>query len=457
MLVASLLLAAMSSAAAEPVKLHPDNPHYFQFRGKPAVLLTSGEHYGAVLNLDFDFRPYLDELKRCGFNLTRTFSGTYREVPGSFKIHGNTLAPREGRYCCPWAQHKGKFNLDRFDDAYFRRLREFVTEAGRRGIVVEYVLFCPLYEEGLWNINPMNARNNVNGIGRIPRTEVFNLKHPELLKRQLAFIRKAVTELNTFDNVYFEICNEPYFGGVALDWQRRIADEIVAVERGLPQKHLIAQNIANGKAEVKNPHPAVSIFNFHYASPPDAVALNAALGKPIAFDETGFKGTGDRVYRRQAWEFLLAGGAVFSNLDYSFTADHENGGVTVKDPTPGGGGPALRQQLGFLKRFVEGFDLVHLQPTKAFIAKVEPRELGGEVQAMADRRSGAYAIYLAKGPHVRLTLKLPARGYRVRWMDPRDGRTLREEGIDAAGQAAKPVILSSPDYTEDIAARITPR
>ena len=186
----------VAAVPPQPLQLHPENPHYFLFRGKPTVLITSGEHYGAVLNLDFDFRPYLDELQRCGFNLTRTFSGTYREVPGSFKIRDNTLRPEPGRFCCPWAQEGEKFDLDRFDDAYFRRLREFVTEAGRRGIVVEYVLFCPLYEDELWDVNPMNAKNNVNGVGAVPRTEVFTLKHPDLLERQLAFVRKAVTELN---------------------------------------------------------------------------------------------------------------------------------------------------------------------------------------------------------------------------------------------------------------------
>src|SRR5437588_301642 len=41
-----------SLLAAEPIKLHPDNPHYFLFRGKPAILIGSTEHYGAVLNLD---------------------------------------------------------------------------------------------------------------------------------------------------------------------------------------------------------------------------------------------------------------------------------------------------------------------------------------------------------------------------------------------------------------------
>ena len=44
---------------------------------KPTILITSGEHYGAVLNLDFDYARYLDELHAHGLNLTRTFAGTY--------------------------------------------------------------------------------------------------------------------------------------------------------------------------------------------------------------------------------------------------------------------------------------------------------------------------------------------------------------------------------------------
>src|SRR5262245_40429924 len=48
----------------EPLKLHPANPHYFLFRGKPTVLITSGEHYGAVLNSDFDYKVYLDTLQK---------------------------------------------------------------------------------------------------------------------------------------------------------------------------------------------------------------------------------------------------------------------------------------------------------------------------------------------------------------------------------------------------------
>ncbi|MCP5112309.1 MAG: hypothetical protein GY953_15905, partial [bacterium] len=45
----SLLLLAAGSALAQPVRLHPDNPHYYEFRGRPFVVVTSAEHYGALL------------------------------------------------------------------------------------------------------------------------------------------------------------------------------------------------------------------------------------------------------------------------------------------------------------------------------------------------------------------------------------------------------------------------
>src|SRR6266568_4272629 len=128
-----LLLSALVTARAAteaPLSLHPENPHYFLFHDRPIVLITSGEHYGAVLNLDFDYVKYLDALRRDGLNLTRTFTGAYVEPPGAFNIASNTLAPLEGRFLSPWARSDSpgypmggnKFDLTRWDDAYFRRL-----------------------------------------------------------------------------------------------------------------------------------------------------------------------------------------------------------------------------------------------------------------------------------------------------------------------------------------------
>src|SRR5262245_20250474 len=169
-----VVLAGLRVAHAEsPLALHPDNPHYFRFRGKPTVLVTSGEHYGAVLNLDFDYIKYLDTLAGDGLNLTRTFTGSYVEPVGAFNIDRNTLAPATGRFICPWARSDtagypnggNKFDLRQWDESYFARLKDFVRKAGQRSIVVELNLFCPFYEDIQWRLSPQNAVNNVNGVG----------------------------------------------------------------------------------------------------------------------------------------------------------------------------------------------------------------------------------------------------------------------------------------------------
>jgi hypothetical protein len=95
--------------------------------------------------------------------------------------------------------------------------------------VVEFTFFCPMYEEKQWLLSPMNAANNINGIGKVGRNDVHTLdKHGGLLEVQEALTRKLVTELNAFDNVLLEICNEPYFGGVTIPWQHHIAEVMVA-------------------------------------------------------------------------------------------------------------------------------------------------------------------------------------------------------------------------------------
>jgi len=114
-----------------PVCLHEGNPRYLEYKGKPVILITSAEHYGAVLNLDFDYRLYLETLAGEGFNYTRIFAGSYLEpVDNIFGIRKNTLAPLPGSYMAPWVRENGKYDLERFNPDYFSRLKDFVRYAG---------------------------------------------------------------------------------------------------------------------------------------------------------------------------------------------------------------------------------------------------------------------------------------------------------------------------------------
>ncbi len=457
LLVLFLAVAPISQAADRPLSLHPGNPHYFLFRGKPTPLITSAEHYGAVLNLDFDFTKYLDELQSHGFNLTRVFTGVYCEDSHSFGIARNTLAPKEGKLICPWPRSEkpgyfgggNKFDLDRFDEGYFTRLKEFLAKASQRGIVVELVLFCPFYEDSMWNLSPMNGRNNINGFGALSRLSVYDFKkNGKLQALQESLVKKLAEELNSFDNLYFEICNEPYFGGVTGEWQSRIVDVLVEAGKTLPNKHLIAQNIANGSKKVVKPHPAVSIFNFHYTSPPTAVKENYALNKVIGENETGFKGTGDTHYRMEAWEFLLAGGGLYNHLDYSFAAGYEKGNFPYPAKSPGGGNLEFRKQIAFLKRFLEGFDLLSMKPDETLIIG----GLTGKTRAMGlSDKTRQYAFYFFNGPKVRPLVALPKGRYKVEWFSPLTGKMLKAESVSAVGP---PIELVSPPFDPDLVLRI---
>ena len=462
----------LASVTAEPFALHPQNKHYFIFRGKPTVLVTSGEHYGAVINRDFDYVPYLKELRRHRLNNTRIWVGPYREIAGSFNIARNTLAPEPYRFLPPWprsatrgaADGANRFDLDKWNSDFFTRLKSFMREADKRDIVVEVNLFCPYYQDGMWNVSPLNAKNNVNGVGGVPRTEVLTMKHPGLLKVQERLIRKLVNELSGFDNFYFEICNEPYAGGVPLDWQEHVAAIIVDEEARTRRPHLIAQNISNGSKRVEKPLEAVSIFDFHYSRPAESVGMNYDLSRALGNNETGFDGTADSTYRVQGWEYLMAGGALYNNLDYSFVAGHERGDFAYPATTPGGGGAALRAQLGILRQFFDRMPFVKMAPDKGF---VRSQAEGATIRALT-QPGAVYAVYVHYGRPVKdakpkyqvqpgtqtlkLDLDLPAGQYAAVWLNPATGH---KRNVPAIRHAGGLLILTSAPFTEDIALRLT--
>ena len=453
-----------------PFGLHAENPHYFAYEGEPTVLVTSGEHYGALLNRDFDYVAYFDELQSTGLNHTRVFAGTYREVPGNFNIANNTLAPKPESYVAPWPRSEtpgaadggAKFDLTRWNEEYFARLKDLLREAAERGIVVELTLFCPFYNDTMWEVSPFNAANNVNGVGDVSRVDALTLKSAPLLEAQKAVARKIVSELHEVRNVYYEICNEPYAHDLAPDdWQREMAATIAEADRGAPAPHLISQNYANGSKVIENPNPLVSLYNFHYSRPPESVAMNYGLNVAIGMNETGFDGNSDSAYRIQGWDFMLAGGALYNNLDYSFAVGYEKGDLRYEPSTPGGGSELLRRQLGFLRRFIKKLPFVRMAPDSAVVAQAPD---GATARALS-KPGEVYAVYLHHGrvePKAKpryqvdekvqreasLALELPAGEYAVVWADPKSTAELPPASYSHPGGVAK---LAAPTFAEDIA------
>ncbi len=473
--------APIFSQTAEPIRLHPKNPHYFLFRGKPTVLVTSGEHYGSVLNAGFDYKKYLATLAADEMNFTRIFGGSYVEVPAtSFGIKRNTLAPQPGRFIAPWMRSDtpgyagggNKFDLTKWNPEYFARYKDFLAEAAKAGIVVEVSLFSSTYGDVQWTVSPFNSANNVNNTDVTDWKKVTTLENGNVLKFQEGYVRKLVREANGFDNVIFEIQNEPWSDRPVLSsvvnpylqkpardnypnsvdladeasiaWQGKVAEWIASEESTLPNKHLIAQNYCNFYFPVRSLLPLVSIVNFHYAYP-QAVLDNYGLDKAIGYDETGFLGHEDKLYLRQAWNFLLSGGGTFDGLDYSFSAGHETGDDTEPNG-PGGGSATLRRQLAILQKFLQRFSLIEMRPGRDVV-----KHAAGVSARVLSSPGREYAIYLDGNGPAELTLELPKGHYSAEWINPATGAVLHSESFAHSGRTK---MLTSPKFAEGAVLRL---
>jgi len=277
-------------------------------------------------------------------------------------------------------------------------------------------------------------------------------------------VRKIVTELRDFDNVYYEICNECDFTGVLLDWQAHIAQTIADSESSFLGKHLIAQEF--GK-KIENSVSQALLFTFHLSRPPDAVSLNYQFDKPIGMNESGFEGIADAPYRIQSWEFFLAGGAIVDLLDYSFTVGHEDGTFRLPEGQPGGGSRELRRQLGILGLFMNGLDFLRMSPAPSVIKGGLTANTSAYVLAEVGK---SYAVYIDHAhpnnsagskrnyqvdstPHqIGLTLDISAGSYVAQWVNTKTGAIAKEVKFKCGGGTQA---IQSPTYSEDIALKIS--
>jgi hypothetical protein len=247
------VLSFVQATLAQPISICPENPHYFFYKDKPVLLITSAEHYGAVVNNDFDYVKYLDMLKSYNLNYTRIYPGYLIEPEGLY-ISGNTLAPRSEALLLPWARSNmpgygpggNKFDPGKWDEAFFERLNDFICKADERNIVVE-ICFFNAQSDKCWEVSPLNAKNNTGGIGVCHFNYAQTLKDTALVRIEANYVHKIVQEVNRYDNVILEICDETTVHGTPLDmaaeWTQYMINVIKDTEKNMRKKHLIAQQI----------------------------------------------------------------------------------------------------------------------------------------------------------------------------------------------------------------------
>lgn len=473
----------ISSSPGHVFSLHPGNQRCFLYRGKPMKILTSAEHYGAVMNTDFDYELYLKEMQRTRQNQTRVFT-FYRELWGYDVM--NTLAASKERpkaTIMPWKRAAGKgkgpdgldkFDLNRWNPAYFARLKDYVRKCAEHGVICEIVLFCNPYNQRQYSWYPCSKVSNVNGVGKDleDHRQFMTLEAPSIVKFQERFVRKIVKELNTFDNVYYEICNEPYglpkeLQRKSIAWHAHIARTIPDVEKNLPKRHLVAANVSKSDTAISK-NPDIDIINYHYPSAGRTWQFmrdRDNIRKPVVFDENFTGIVGERsaqrynINRAEGWLTILSGCAGFSNLDWTFTAADETGSgkVALLDGRKIDGRP-LRKWLDTFRKLLGQYDIAALIPAVGVL----PERVPGYGYAATTDRKRRYIIYFVdenlfrvkpcKAQSLTVTLKLPASKYNVQMFDPKSVKTTKLPALQSDGTAK----LTVPKFHEDVAVLLAP-
>ncbi|HET9347488.1 MAG TPA: hypothetical protein VFO05_17470 [Candidatus Limnocylindrales bacterium] len=228
------------AAGLGPLTVSARNPRYFTHRddGTGRAVYLTGSHIWNNLQDGMgpgadgppepepsDFSAYLRFLTERGHNFIRLWRWEqFRSQAAGGNYHLD-MSPQ------PWARTgpgdakdgKPRFDLERFDDAFFARLRDRVVAAGEAGIYVGVLLFdgwalhlspAPDHIEG----HPFHARNNVNGVsaGSIDDLQVLPLD-PNVRAIEEAFITKVVDRLHDLPNVLWEVSNESTGDGQLTD------------------------------------------------------------------------------------------------------------------------------------------------------------------------------------------------------------------------------------------------
>lgn len=425
---------------AGPLIVCSENPRYFATPDGRAVYLT-GSHTWAALHERmlpetpvFDYSAWLDMMQKNGHNFLRLWAwehAAWMQFTNRKVVYGPLRYRRTG----PGVALDGgaKFDLTKFNDDFFDRLRSRVVRAGERGIYVAVMFFqgfsvdkrkIDAVDNGnnAFDGHPMHKSNNINGIDGDPDgsgtgRQVHTLDVPEIVALHEAFVMRVIDTLNDLDHVIWEISNETHVGSV--DWQYHMIRFIHDYEKTKPKQHVVGMS----GSPIGNPELLASPAEWigpkggtYIEDPPEGD------GQKIVIHDTDHTQPFN-VDPKTPWRSLLRG-LHFIAMDAYMDCRFDSPGEPVADWN------AIRVQMGYTRQWSERVNLNAVVPrgdlvtTRYCLANV-----GQE-----------YLVYLPDGGEAQVNLDGVNETFTVEWFCPDEGKTV--QGASVLGGAS--VTLCAP-------------
>jgi hypothetical protein len=142
-------LSAADDKNADRIKPYAKNQRYWQYKGKPVLLLGASKTDHLFL-LD-DLKTHLDEMQAVGANYVR-----------------NTMSQREGKDLKPYKLlPDGQFDLDQWNEDYWNRFANMLKWTAERDIFVQIEVwdrfdYTDASDWNIWQRSPWRPKNNIN-------------------------------------------------------------------------------------------------------------------------------------------------------------------------------------------------------------------------------------------------------------------------------------------------------
>ena len=401
------------------------NPWYWEYRGNPVMLVGASDEDNLWQWTGKQLTDHLDLIMSVGGNYVRNTM--------SDRDEGNTFASKQLK--------NGRYDLEQWNETYWEKLRFFMEETHKRGIVVQLTLWdwFDLSGDDVYSrfaIHPLNPENNITW----PEGTIKNAwdyyggsltnSNEKVLEYQRRYVRKIMSVANDYDHVIFNIGNESSLGTEwDLYWARFIKDEALAHDKKI---YVTSMLFAPGNS-VRRVMANRDIFDFVDVSQNNQDALGPVgkkhwenllfWRKMIAMSEEGPMPVNNEKVYGQGVGLNTAAGTEKEAVE-RFWRNIFGGAATTRFHRPAlrdggkwgwgiGISETAQQTLRAVNMFLEEFNIFNAQPYEAF------ETVGNSVDSYCMAEMGkSYAVYFPGGrATVHLDPWLHAKKVSVKWLD----------------------------------------
>ena len=245
------------------------------------VNFSYGEEISYSHPVDFD-------CKFIGYNLDYAFTTDFEQFERYIDILAShqinyirlSLTSISNRWIPYEMMPNGKYDLTQFNDKLFGLIKQAISCANSKGIIVCLAIFdeCGLKKgEYRWEGHPWNAKNNVHGFIKNPRDGLPDFFRSEYIGYHYLLVDKVMAEFGDLQGVIFEVMNESSGG---YDWESKMIERL----RHKGARYILSSAYRDAKKII----PLADFFSPHNIASREGVRKCKVKGEKIIYDNDGW-------------------------------------------------------------------------------------------------------------------------------------------------------------------------